>query len=126
MTAETGVPNGMNVGPRGNPSTSSRATSRTSLPQSLTEAGRQLRGDVESLASHASSARSEVVDFICDYARERPIATVATAAGVGYLLGGGLGSSITRLALGIGSRLAVAVVARELGALPSTAPAGSR
>jgi len=43
-----------------------------------------------------------------------PYLTLAAAAVAGYVLGGGLASRLTRLALGAGARVAVVVFTREL------------
>ncbi len=52
--------------------------------------------------------------------RARPYATLATAAGVGYVLGATLPGSVARFALGIGTRLAVTTA---LGSLLQEHPA---
>ena len=44
----------------------------------------------------------------------RPYATLAAAAGVGYVLGGGLATPLTRIAIGAMMRLAVALAVREV------------
>jgi len=48
--------------------------------------------------------------------QQRPYVTLSAAAGVGYVLGGGLAARLTRTALGIGARLASAIVAQALSA----------
>jgi len=45
----------------------------------------------------------------------RPYATLAVAAGVGYILGGGLPNWASRLAFNVGSRMALARVASMVG-----------
>jgi len=66
---------------------------------------------------------SAMDDLIVDVERsvrrqleERPYATLSVAAGVGYVLGGGLASRLTSAALSIATRLATAVIAQEIGA----------
>lgn len=84
------------------------------FPQHLTDAGRQIRGDAQNLVTHVSEASSELQSYVTEVARERPLAILAAAAGVGYVLGGGLSSRLTVLALGVGTRLAMALAAREV------------
>jgi len=81
----------------------------------LADTGRQLQSDAQRLLSHADQARNELQGYLTQSVRERPVATLATAAGVGYLLGGGLSSRLTVLMVGIATRLAMAVAAREMG-----------
>jgi len=59
--------------------------------------------------------------------QQRPYATVAAAAGVGYVLGGGLFSAPTRRLLGLGLRVAaVALAAEQLRLLLSHHHRGTR
>jgi ElaB/YqjD/DUF883 family membrane-anchored ribosome-binding protein len=83
--------------------------------ESLAETTRQLRGDAEKLVGHVRQVRGELESYISQSARERPVATLATAAGVGYLLGGGLGSRLTVVMIGLATRFAMAVAAHEVG-----------
>jgi ElaB/YqjD/DUF883 family membrane-anchored ribosome-binding protein len=85
------------------------------FPQHLTEAGRQIQGDARQLVTHVSEAGGELQSYISQTARERPLTILAVAAGVGYVLGGGLSSRLTVLALGVGTRFAMAMAAREMG-----------
>jgi len=82
---------------------------------SLADRGRQLQGDAQKLVGHAQEARSELQTYLTQSVRERPVATLAAAAGVGYVLGGGLSSRLTVLMFGIATRFALAVAAREMG-----------
>ena len=82
---------------------------------SIAQRGRQLQGDAQKLVEHVQEARGELQTYISETARERPMTTLAAAAGIGFLLGGGLSSRLTVLALGLGTRLAMAVAAREMG-----------
>jgi hypothetical protein len=53
--------------------------------------------------------------YVTQQVRERPVATLAAAAGVGYLLGGGLSSRLTLLMFGFATRFGMAIAAREMG-----------
>lgn len=86
----------------------------TYFPAQLSERGRQIRGDAQNLATHVSEAGGELQSYVTDAVRERPIGTLAVAAGVGFVLGGGLSSRLTAIALGIGTRFAMAMAAREM------------
>jgi ElaB/YqjD/DUF883 family membrane-anchored ribosome-binding protein len=66
----------------------------------LREAWGDAANAVERLYSHASSLVQEQV-------RERPYAALAAAAGIGFVLGGGLGSTTGRLLLRTGAQLLI-------------------
>lgn len=83
-------------------------------PEIIRKASRQLQDDARNLVTHASEAGGELQTFITSQVRERPVATLAAAAGVGYVLGGGLSSRLTLLMVGVATRLAMAVAAREM------------
>jgi len=65
---------------------------------------------------------------LTDQVQQQPLMTVGVAAGVGYVLGGGLQSRLTALLLATATRVALALVARELGARlsPTFAPAAGK
>jgi ElaB/YqjD/DUF883 family membrane-anchored ribosome-binding protein len=96
------------------------------FPQHLTETGRQIRGDAQNLVSHVSEAGTELQSYVTDMVRERPLATLGVAAGIGFLLGGGLTTRLTVLALGAGTRFAFALAAREMSAAFLPANSGDR
>jgi hypothetical protein len=100
---------------RGHTNGAERSEQGTQFPQHLSEAGRQIRGDAQNLVTHVSEAGNELQFYLREVARDRPLGVLAVAAGVGYLLGGGLSSRLTVLALGVGTRFAMAVAAREMG-----------
>ncbi|HXC51772.1 MAG TPA: hypothetical protein VN634_12855 [Candidatus Limnocylindrales bacterium] len=92
-----------------------RRRSGNASRESLANRGRQLQGDAQKLVGHVQEARSELQTFLTDTVRERPVATLAAAAGIGYVLGGGLSSRLTVLMLGFATRFGLAVAAREMG-----------
>jgi hypothetical protein len=53
--------------------------------------------------------------YLTAQVEQRPFSTVGVAAGVGYVLGGGLSARLTVVLLGAVTRVATALVARELG-----------
>ncbi|HYB99912.1 MAG TPA: hypothetical protein VEC57_12345 [Candidatus Limnocylindrales bacterium] len=84
-------------------------------PQAILNSGRQIQGDVQQLATHVQETTNELTQVITDQMRQRPYTVLATAAGIGYLLGGGLSSRLTLLAFGMATRFAMAMAAREMG-----------
>ena len=90
--------------------------------RSLASHGRQIQHDAEALAAALRDATDGVQRYLTAQVAQRPFGTLGVAAGVGYLLGGGLGSRLTVVLLGAATRMATALVAREVGAriLPST------
>jgi ElaB/YqjD/DUF883 family membrane-anchored ribosome-binding protein len=107
---------------RGHTNGAETSDSGARFPQHLTETGRQIRGDAQNLVSHVSEAGTELQSYVTDMVRERPLATLGVAAGIGFLLGGGLTTRLTVLALGAGTRFAFALAAKEMSAalLPSS------
>ena len=81
---------------------------------SLADTARLLQTDLRILAMHAREAGEELHDVLEHNVRERPYTTLAAAASVGYLLGGGLGSRMTVMMFGVATRLAMAMAAREM------------
>jgi len=83
---------------------------------SCTNHGRQLRHDAHVLAAAVQDAAVGLQRYLTEQATCRPYGTLGVAAGIGYTLGGGLGSRLTTMLLGAGTRLAMALAARELDA----------
>jgi ElaB/YqjD/DUF883 family membrane-anchored ribosome-binding protein len=84
--------------------------------RSFAEHGRQIRHDARVLAAAVQAAAIGLERYLTEQAARRPYATVGVAAGVGYTVGGGLGSRLTTMLLGATTRLAMALAARELDA----------
>ena len=80
------------------------------------EQSRRVRGDVEDLISAVFEARSEWESELRERLTRRPYVGLATAAGLGYVLGAGLSPGLIRAAFGLGSRVAFAVMMRRLAA----------
>lgn len=87
---------------------------RPGTPDSFVNTSRRIQSEAESLAAHVKEAGGDLQGFLSDQVRQRPYATLATAAGIGFVLGGGLSSKLTMLTLGMATRLAMAMAAREL------------
>ena len=98
-------------GPNGAPSGTERQGQR-----SLGDHGRQIHHDAHALAAAVQEAAHDLERYLSEQVEERPYAALGVAAGVGYVLGGGLRSRLTTVLLGAATRLAMALAARELAA----------
>lgn len=76
----------------------------------IVEHTRHVREDAQALAGSLSEAAEEAADYLRVQLQERPYVALGVAAGVGYVLGGGLPSRLTGMLLGVGARLALASV----------------
>ncbi len=83
------------------------------------ERGREVWQDARGLASTVEEAFDEIQEYLREQVDARPYVALSAAAGVGYVLGGGLPSRVTRLLVGWGSRLALTMAVQRL-----TAPSG--
>lgn len=83
--------------------------------RALADHGRQIQHDAEALAAHVRDATSSVQHYLTAQVEQRPMTTLGVAAGLGYLLGGGLSSKLTLLMFAAATRLGAAVIAREVG-----------
>jgi ElaB/YqjD/DUF883 family membrane-anchored ribosome-binding protein len=84
--------------------------------RSLGDHGRQIQHDAEALAAAVRDATDGVQRYLTAQVEQRPFSTLGVAAGVGYVLGGGLSSRLTVVLLGAATRLATVLAVRELGA----------
>jgi hypothetical protein len=86
---------------------------------------RQIDQDTHALVAAVQDATSGLEGYLTERMQSRPFVTLGVAAGVGYVLGGGLGPRLTAALLGAATRVALAVAARELGDRLSPAPSSS-
>jgi ElaB/YqjD/DUF883 family membrane-anchored ribosome-binding protein len=84
--------------------------------RSLSDYGRQIQHDAYALTSTVQDATTGLEGYLAAQVTRHPYGTVGVAAGIGYVLGGGLSSRLTAALLGTATRLAMALAARELGA----------
>ena len=82
--------------------------------QRLQQKGQQVRRDVGDLTSEVESALGELETVVREQLSQRPYTTLAAAAGVGYVLGGGIPVALTRMMFGLGGRLAFVMLANQL------------
>ena len=98
-------------GPNGTSSGTERQGHR-----SIGDHGRQIHQDAHALAAALRDAADDLERYLTEQVEERPYTTLGVAAGVGFVLGGGLRSRLTVVLLGAATRLATALAARELAA----------
>ena len=84
--------------------------------RSIGDHGRQIHHDAHALAAAVRDAADDLERYLTEQVEERPYTTLGVAAGVGFVLGGGLRSRLTVVLLGAATRLATALAARELAA----------
>lgn len=83
----------------------------------------RLRNDLTTLGQHTSRAVAGWRRYLRGRFEEQPYATIAVAAGVGCVLGGGLPSPVLRIALAIGGRLAAErVLSQVVGTMVERRP----
>lgn len=82
---------------------------------SLGEHGRQIHKDAAALVADVRGSTIDLERYLSTQVRVSPYRSLGIAAGVGYLLGGGLTSRLTLLLLGVATRLAAGIAIRELG-----------
>lgn len=75
--------------------------------QKLTQDGQQLMGALNTVLG---SAR----DMVLKSVEQSPYSTLGAAAGIGYVLGGGLSSALTSMGIKVGTRMVVAKVVKDL------------
>ena len=78
--------------------------------------GRQIRHDAATLAADVRGTAADLERYLTDQVKRRPYGTLGVAAGVGYVLGGGLSSRLTVMLVGTVTRLAAAFAVHELDA----------
>ena len=83
--------------------------------RSLGDHCREINHDAHELAAAVHDATDALEGYLKEQVHRQPYVTLGVAAGVGYVLGGGLRSRLTAVLLGAATRVALAVAARELG-----------
>jgi hypothetical protein len=82
---------------------------------------RRVGNELGALADAARQALEGCRALARERLEEQPYATLAVAAGIGYVLGGGVPTTVMRLVFGVGSRLAVERALAQLAA-PAASP----
>ncbi len=84
--------------------------------RSIADHSRRIHRDAAMLAAEVQGTTADLEHYLTDQVERRPYRTLGVAAGIGYVLGGGLRSRLTAVVLTAAARVAVALVAREVGA----------
>lgn len=84
--------------------------------RSLGDHGRRIRRDAAALAAEVRDTTADLEHFIAQQVEQRPYLTLGVAAGIGFALGGGIGSRLSIVLFSAVSRIATAVVVREVSA----------
>jgi hypothetical protein len=100
-------------GPNGAPGGSG---SQPQDARSLGDHCRQIHHDAHALAAAVQGATDDLERYVTEQVHRRPYSTLGVAAGVGFVVGGGLRSRLTAVLFGAATRLAMALAARELAA----------
>jgi hypothetical protein len=79
----------------------------------------KVKEDVQALAGAVQTTRTSLQSFVQTQVEERPLAVLGTAAGIGFVLGGGLAPRVLRTLLTLGTRLAINAVISEVIAVAS-------
>lgn len=72
-----------------------------------------LKEEAQDIASSLSELTRDVTQTVSVHLEQRPYAVLGVAAAVGYVLGGGLASRITRAGLGIATRIGMGMLVRQ-------------
>jgi hypothetical protein len=74
----------------------------------------RIGSEARQLGSDLQSTVGDVEEYLRREVAQHPLRTLGIAAGVGYILGGGLQSRFTALLFALGSRVAVEYAARQV------------
>lgn len=69
-----------------------------------------LKEEAQDMASSLSELTRDVSETVAMHLQQRPYAVLGAAAAVGYVLGGGLASRITRAGLGVATRIGMGML----------------
>ena len=83
-----------------------RGNGATPSARDLLAESQRLRSDVAALAGAVRHVTHGWEEVLRDRLDRRPYSTLAAAAGIGYVLGGGLPTAFLRVLLGVGGRIA--------------------
>jgi hypothetical protein len=98
---------------------------RSATVRELYVQGTEARDQIAEVATAVRRLMRDGDAMLRERMRREPYATVAAAAGLGYVLGGGLSPSIVRLVTVLGGRMAFETVLHRLAAANDTAKAAS-
>jgi len=82
----------------------------------LQQRSAQVRREVSGLTTEVEAALTDLERLVRDQLDRRPYATLGAATGLGYVLGGGLPVTLSRVLFGFGGRMAFMMMAQKLAA----------
>ena len=74
----------------------------------------EAKEEVQMLASSLGELSTDVSTYVQEQAKQRPWAVLGVAAAIGYVIGGGLPSRITRAGLSIAMRMGTGMLVSQL------------
>jgi hypothetical protein len=80
----------------------------------LQHQGARVRQEMNGLTAEVESALGDLEKMLRTQLAERPYTTLAAASGLGWVLGGGVPTALTRLVLGFGGRMAFVMMMQQL------------
>jgi ElaB/YqjD/DUF883 family membrane-anchored ribosome-binding protein len=89
------------------------ASDEMKAEQGIGQAARKVSEGLGELTRALSDGRQNVVEPLAQFVQERPLAAIAAAFGVGYVLGGGLFTRTTGRLMGLGWRLGGVALAKN-------------
>ncbi len=93
--------------------------------RSVVDHGREIQHDAQALAAAVQNAADDLQRYVTEQVGRQPYLTLGVAAGVGFVLGGGLRPRLTALVLRTATRVALGLAVRELAARLSPGAAAS-
>jgi hypothetical protein len=90
----------------------------------LQNQGARVREDIHGLTAELEGVLGDFEKTVRTQLAERPYATLAAAGGLGWVLGGGVPTALTRLLFGFGGRMAFVMLMQQLRENFTTAGAG--
>ena len=82
----------------------------------LQQRSARVRREVSGLSSEVEGALTDLERVVREQLEQRPYATLGAATGLGYVLGGGFPTTLSRVLFGLGGRLAFVMMAQKLTA----------
>ena len=76
--------------------------------------GQRVRQEVSGLTAELEGAFGDLERVVRTQLDERPYTTLAAASGLGYVLGGGIPVTMSRMLFGMGGRLALLMLAQRV------------
>jgi hypothetical protein len=80
----------------------------------LQDQGKRVREDISGLTAELEGAFGDLEKTLRTQLAERPYATLAAATSLGWVLGGGVPTALTRLLFGFGGRMAFVMLMQQL------------